>query len=142
MDTVSDISGLMALAALAAQTVIQTVNTLKTLKDLPDDLRSVLEWLDRLSSLVKNIQLIPPDTPIKPLQLQMLAVHVRAASDAVTRLSTKVEAEISSLDIPHKVKRQAKKVRILLAQKGTGKQVRDVAQAVEALHLCHSEVCR
>ena len=142
MDTVSSVSGVIALAALAAKTITQTVNTLKTLKHLPDDLRSVLGWLDRLSSVVKSIQLIPTDTPIEPPQLQLVAVHVRGASDAVARLSTKIKGEVASLDSSRGVKRQSKKVSIFLGTNGTEKQVQNVAHAVEALHLCHSEISR
>ena len=142
MDVASSLAGLIALAALAAQTTVQTINTLKTLKELPDDLQSVLQWLDRLSLLLEAIKYAPSQAPIEPPQSRLLSAHVQATLDAVNRLLTKIKSEIAFLDSSGGVKRQARKVKIFLDTTGTEKQTQKVRQAVEALHLCHSEISR
>ena len=140
MDGASSIAGLLGLAVLAAQTTAKTINALKTLKELPDDLRKVLEWLERLQPLLKAIHSFPPQASIEEAELQPLQQHTAAASDAVARLLARVTSHLASLDNSGRVKRQTTKLKIVSDTKRLEKDIREIRRAVESLPLCLSEL--
>ena len=144
MDVASGIAGFIGLAALTSQATLKIVKVVKDVQNVPTDLASDLEWLTQLATLLRVVESIFQDhaSTIPASDLELLDSFAQSASEVIKRLINRIEKQVTGLDNVMGMKKQSKKLKIVLSSQDTRKDIQEIQRIIEGLHLCHSEVTR